>query len=654
MLRLPLHRRVLLPTLLALAACAGSSSDSEDDDESFVVKTTKQGVASTTPIHLAGKWLAYLASEASTGAGGTDFNGDLDTSDAIAIRVNTKNGKQTPLNVAVESMAFVGPVLFMAVNEADDGFDWSGDTVLDDRVLLYNEPGDPAVTWLPGALLHPTAARPMVAVGDRLFFVADTPPTVLGDTDLFMTKVTSPPTAPVRVTTGIVDPVNNDGVSVEILDEDDGIVFLTMNEAVDGELNGDGEAFDTTVLAILDGTADGTEVISTGLSVESAADVSALSTGSDWIVAFLVDETDQGTSLNDRGLFDPAWEVPSCLVGLPDLDLTDNVLHWLLYSDFVAGGSVVNTGLVGTPTAGEYVYIHPDEFVGVVSLEDDHGLTACDLNADGDDLDQVFRWVDASDPTADPLPVTDSTKLLALAATIPGAADSTGGVVVVSNLWAVLVDEAAEGNDDHDGDGDDGNNVLLIATHNPSNLGQTWNFDHGTTNPGPVSVTWMADDTRNDDRFLAALSETLAQQDFNGDGDMLDSVPTFPEKVPGSSPPRLAFPGVGFAVDPTNAGIVVAKNTAFYRLSEADEGATDINDDGDANDFLLNRVGLGGGFPVNMGILNNQDTPAGVFALSGVQAGAYIAQETLIGATGKDINGDGDAMDFVVRYFRIE
>lgn len=642
---------------LSVALLTGCTSGDDDDINTvFELKNTKDGVPGTTPLLADGNLLAYLASEASTGKGGTDLNGDGDTIDAVAVRVNTLSNNRHNLGVATQSMAFLNRTLFLVVSEdatVGDNKDWNGDADKDDTVLLYVESSATTPTFL--AELDGAAATPMAVVAGRLLFAGATAPASEFRTNLWSTTVASlgaAPEAPVAVTSTIDDP-NDDGVSLSIWAVEDGMAFLTMDETVDGDLNGDADALDTAVLALIDAGDAAAQVTSVGIAVDPAGSVSALQDGGDWTVAFLADEAGEGVNLNDPALFDPSWQPANCS-GLGDTDTTDHVLHWLLYSDFVATGSVVNTGLVGSVAATEFVYALKSgggsNFVGVVSLESDEGSgSGCDLNGDGDFVDRIFRWVDATDPDAAPLPVTDEDKLLAIADGVPGdGGDSTGGVIAMDRVWVILVDEAADGRD-HDGNA--GQDNLLIAVHAPSNVAQLWNFDHGTESPGPVSVSWMARNPRDPNAFVAALTEDVLGFDLNDDGDLADSVPTFPERESGVV---LKFPGFGIAVDADDAGIASANGVGFYRVSEAAEDSSDLNGDGDTNDFLLQRIGLTtNDLPTFMGSLNGLSRPAVSVAPSGpVLFGALLFQENQVGGTGQDLNGDGDAKDFVVRYFR--
>jgi hypothetical protein len=294
--------------------------------------------------------------------------------------------------------------------------------------------------------------------------------------------------------------------------------------------------------------------------------------------------------------------------------------------------------------------------VGCASLEADEGKSGgCDLNGDGDTSDIIFRWIAATNPAGSVLPETDPSKLMALVTTVPGAAgDSTGGVLALGNLWVLLVDEAADGRD-HDEDPETDNN--LIGAKDPSLVGQAWNFFHSPSDAVPagvpVGVTWMTTDIQTNNRNLMAIEESVTGIDQNDDGDLLDSFPTFPKVQSGSV---LTFPGIALAVSSTNAGIVTAAGVGYFRVSEAAHGGTDFNADGDATDFTLRRVVLTTSEPsVHMGTLNSLARPAVQFdSESAPKFGVMLFQESMQGLSGTDINNDGDANDFVPRYFLID
>ncbi len=635
-----------LALLSTLTACGGGGDDKIDY---FALRTPPHSVAPASKILTSGKWLVYLASEANHTPSGTDMNGDGDLIDDVAVRIDTFTNKRTELNTAVEDMALLNGTLLLVVSESKDGKDWNTDGDSGDRVLLYLRPADTTPKFLRN--LDTTSATVLMALEGQAFFTAPAAPIVAGDTNLFATTVLSQgavPTTPTRVTTTVA--ADGDGASVRILAESEEVLFLAMDENLDGDLNGDADGTDTSILAVLDGSSVGASIEGTGLALGPIPSLKAGKVGSDRVVAFLVNEAAQGANLNSMTLFAGTWRLPSCPnLSDGDTDTDDDVLHWLLMADFEAGGAIQNTGLVGT--AGEPLHVHPDGFVACASLEADEGLGAgCDMNGDGDEDDRIFRWIPAVDPLNPPLPEVDPTRLMALVTSVPGAVgDSTGGVLVAGNLWVVLVDEAADGRDH---DGDPGTDNHLVGAKNPGLVGQAWNFIHSGA-AVPVGVTWMATDIQTPNRNLMAIQESVLGLDQNADGDMTDSIPTFPKVQSGSS---LTFPGIGLAVSDTNAGIVTAAGVGFFRISEADEGATDFNNDGDTNDYILSRVGVTVQEPlVHMATLNNLDMPAVIFdSVKAPKFGVILFQESMQGPSGKDVNKDGDANDFVPRYFRID
>lgn len=654
-------RRCLALIPLLVFSCA--PLEEEGGSQDYPIQSTGDAVSPGTSLLGDGVWLAYLASEALSG--NQDRNGDLDESDQVAVLVNTSSGDRTDLAVACESMAFLNGTLFLVVSEEDDGRDWNLDVDTEDRVLLYVDNSSSTPT-----IYHELVAgdpTPMAVVGQRLLFSTDTVSLDEFETNLMWTVVPNsggvPDEQPLAVHSRIDDPPNDDwpGTKLSIWKVVEGLAFLTMDESENGNMNNDSDTSDGAVLALWDGGSPSepvAEVTTTGLAVDTDGQVDALpsSDTTDWTVAFLVDEADQGENLNVS-----EWQPQNCL-DLDDEDQDDQVLHWCLYSDLIDGAQlgeeeprVVNTGLVGGGDSSEFVYVMESgsrRFVGCVSLESDQGVqNGCDLNNDLDKDDRVFRWIEATDPATIYFPEADHSKLHAVADSVPGyGGDSTGGVVALKDLWVILVDEQADGQSDHDGNSVEFSNV--IAAHNPANAGQTWNFNHGSTAPGPVSVTWLARNPRSRSSFRAAISETVLGTDLNGDGDHDDSVPTFPELLSGNT---LSFPGAGVACDLDNAGIVSAAGLGFFRLAEAEDGNEDYNGDGDENDALLIRFSMGGGdTPTVVKSLNTLSGPAVQFSAEGtIRFGAFLFQENQEGASGLDLNKDGDVSDYIVHYFPI-
>lgn len=611
-----------------LFGCSGSGSDSA----AFTLRNTTQSIAGSETPELSGVLMAFLADEATFGVGGTDLNGDADVIDSIAVVVNTSNLVETDLGVAALELEWVGDDLFLIVNEALDGRNWDANPALTSNVLLH---------WMQGMALPqlvatvPATLLPrMVATSTRLYYHNATTPVGAFNSNLFFVDAAAP-TVPVPVTTQDATAE----LTVQILGVEGGLLSCSLDETVEGrDLNNDADMTDTSVLALLDATDVAGILRNVALAVPAASPVRALSVGAnDWTVAFLVDEADQGaTNFNDPVLFAASWKPAQC-VGFEDADTLDAVLHYLNFALWDMNPGVnppVNTGLVGD---GRVLAIPGTAgFVGTLSLESDEGT--CDLNGDGDTTDRIFRYVQASTPT---LPPGAQANMHAVAHMVPGG---TAGVVELDTAFVVLVDEAADG-EDHDGDA--GNDFDLLAWVEPSdaNLEVAYRFNHAPSGPAIFfGATWM-DDLFGRTRMMAAISEDVSG-DLNGDLDVLDSVPTFPDFVPG---PRLNFSGATIAVDPTNPGQVLVEGVTYFRVSEAAD-QRDWNGDSDITDTVLIRLFESVGSPEFVSVLNNLPRDAVNFAPTETapNAGVFVAQESM---AGEDFNGDGDMGDFVLRYF---
>ena len=226
----------------ASAFLAGCSSDDEESNDSFVLRSTGQAISTATSELLGdGDWLAYLVSEAAQGVGGTDFNGDGDTNDGIAVRVNTASRSVLTLNVAATQLAFARRTLFMSVDEAEDGRDWTRDGDMLDTAILYVTPTQTEPTLLDEAAPN----SELIAIGGTVVYAAAEAPTVSMESNLRASVVATTgaePGMPEMVLTG-ADP-NNDGISFAVQGSDGDIVFLEADETVDGDLNGDGDALE--------------------------------------------------------------------------------------------------------------------------------------------------------------------------------------------------------------------------------------------------------------------------------------------------------------------------------------------------------------------------------------------------------------------------
>ncbi len=626
---------VTIPLLAAMfAGCSAKGST----DESFVLHNTSVAAAGTTRIVVSGKNLAFLASEGSTGAGGTDFNGDGDKIDSIAVAVDINTHVQSVLDVAALDLAWIGDELYLVVDEALDGHDWNGDTLQDDVVLLHWSKTAAALAYVDD--LASSNLPQFVAVGTNLFYTAAVTPSGATLSNLRTIAAATP-----LVSAGVATQDLVGELTVEILAQDEGLVFLGLDEGDNArDLNNDTDTTDSHVLALLDGTA-GTNVIrNVELAVPSSSGpfrAKKLS-AHDWDVGFLVSESAQdNTNLNNPALFDSAWQATQC-AGHADADTSDDVLHFLIFAAWDANPVTAaprNTGLA----AKDKIAI-ANGFIAAICAESDEGT--CDLNQDGDTGDEVVRWTQIVSAPSAILPLNTAANLHALF-------DCPGGTHGLAELDNAFIACVSESEDDVDIDGDTLKTKNLVGWLSPSNTAHAWDFTPGTALTF-AGATWMRE-THDRARLNVAFPESVAGVNINAhtpavpgeDTDTNDSVPTFPDL----SGTTLAYPGVAIALSPSNAGMIIGKNVAFYRVSEAAD-SRDWNNDSDETDFILFRTSLSNGTSGAMGVLNDFTRLAVEFDENGTPTGAaFLADESLQGA-GSDLDGDGDTNDNVVRYFR--
>ena len=164
-------RTLLLALPLALAACI----EQEDAPLLFQARSARVSSGASTPILVRERQLAFLADELTTGAGGTDMNGDGDKLDRIAMVADMVNGSEVRLDVAARELALAGNSLYMVVDEVEDNTDWNTDTDALDLVLLRVATGSPSagsVAFV--AELRRTAQGPALVATDneKVFYCA--------------------------------------------------------------------------------------------------------------------------------------------------------------------------------------------------------------------------------------------------------------------------------------------------------------------------------------------------------------------------------------------------------------------------------------------------------------------------------------------------
>ncbi len=651
--------RLLLFAALSAPLVVACGSSSSGDSASFIVRTASNAIDATSEIVVAGGWMVYLGDEGTSGSGGagsTDLNGDGDTADDVAVAVNLFSLVETPLRAAIGA-AVVGDEIYLLVDESVDGappgMDWDGDGTPNDIVLLHWSAAADVVTYVdtiaPIVAGAPKALLPVA--GERLYYNSSAALVGPDDTSLrFVDK--DDPLVPVVVTNA----AGGGQLQPFLIDEVEGLVFLFLDEAApppspgDGgtDYNFDGDSSDRFVLALLDGTDEMATIANVELALPDADAPFDARAGTDtWLVGFLVSEVGQGlggTNFNDPALFvNPP--IPPVCAAMPDLDVDDDVLHFLDYATFLTGTPPVNTGLVGTDRV-----VVVDSYVATISLEADAN---CNLNQDADGgtgSDAVVRWVEAVDPVDAPnLP----NQLRALS-DVPGGSH---GLSSLGDRFIIVVDEAADGNNI---DGKPFNNTLVGFLTPADGFLADWTFAHPTTNPGTgipgepyVGANWLAPE-EEDGRLGMVYQEEVPLQSINvdlfcdlvmKDIDANDSLPIWADFEFG---PILDFDGQGYALLESDPGVTQARFFAFYRVSEMLDGDQDYNNDGDTNDVILFRNPQTQCGTVAMGTSSVLPPPNPAIITDGDRGGVFISDEALAGV---DLNGDGDLSDLVPRYF---
>ncbi|MBM3989827.1 MAG: hypothetical protein FJ298_02350 [Planctomycetes bacterium] len=642
-------RTLVLVLPFALSACI------EQADLPLLFKPSSASVAcgATTPIRVRERQLAFLADELTTGAGGTDMNGDGDRLDRIAVIVDMVNGSEVRLDVAARELAFAGNNLYLVVDEVEDSSDYNADSDALDLVLMRVASGSPS----PGGVsfvaeLRRTAHGPAMVATDneKLFYcaAAGATPLAAGETGISVITLTGgAPNLPVRV---LHDDAFTMLAAPELLGSDGNVLFVGLDESDEGrDLNADTDMLDDHVLALAN-AALGTPKIKSTLKAMADHDSplrAAPGIGGETIVAFLVDEASQGsTSLNNYAGAFANWRPAHCTSN--DTDATDEVLHYVWLSSFLAGTTQpVNTALAGeervlVASNGTAAFV-----ASIVPESDDGNCATVGLNNDGDTGDDVLRWLKVEAQLGSSGVFTAATGLVALA-DVPGG---TEGATDFNGRWIVVIDEAADGRS-WDGEvSNPANNVEeLVAWLDPADGNSAqWISDHS---PAPGfqcgGSSWMGE-LEDRARVGVGFQESVFGAPINGrDNDTLDSVPTFSRFDP-TDANDFDFPGPAVAVDADNVGLVISNNIAYYRVDEAADNF-DWNGDGDKLDRVLFRTTVST-LADSYYLSPSSDVPGPVVVADSANvAAAFLAEES---AARVDLNGDGDKNDFVVRWMRV-
>ncbi len=233
------------------------------------------------------------------------------------------------------------------------------------------------------------------------------------------------------------------------------------------------------------------------------------------------------------------------------------------------------------------------------------GQGATDFNGDGDATDFVVHVLN---------PATGLSANTGLA--------SGGFVVAAGSRVAFPVSEAMHGGTDFNGDGDTGDSVVHV-------------FDPATGITLGTGLAFASNLRAVGDRVVFLVSESdQGGTDLNGDGDSFDPVLHGFDPVAGTS---------------ANSGLAGLFATAVggrvaIDVHEGLQGGTDLNGDGDSTDTVVHVFD-----PVTGMVANSGLAWAGGFFVAVGDAVALEVSEADQGAT--DLNGDADSADSVAHFF---
>ena len=420
------------------------------------------------------------------------------------------------------------------------------------------------------------------------------------------------------------------------------IVFEVYEGSEGADFNGDGDQLDQ-VLHLLDTTTG--DITNLGVAVPYSRWEFRGSS-----ISYLLTESYVQLDLNGDG------------------DKIDTIAH--VY-DIGATTPVIDLGLAVAMSLGPLN--ETGRFSGLLVAEAATGPVGTDMNDDGDANDIVMHVFDKTTPTVPPI------NLELAAGSIDGSNDQWQG-----DHLAFSVSEGSQG--DHNDDGDTYDSFVYLydaATGVKTQVGEggraafTGNLlafrvreqpggtdlnDDGDMVDRVVHVYDLATGTLSNTRLAAATSPELGvvagrvavvvseayqgATDLNGDGDHSDYVP------------HVFDPATGVAA---NTGVALPWDIAFEEVDlwafsqdqwvipvwEAEQGATDLNRDGDASDVVIHVYDSGNGKLSNLRLASSWYVPR--FPEAAFLP--FFVKETDQGQGGTDFNGDGDTDDSILHVF---
>lgn len=435
---------------------------------------------------------------------------------------------------------------------------------------------------------------------------------------------------------------------------DDGWLAFGVWELANGagDLNGDGDPFDVVLhVRTLGAGATTTNVAVAIAPLSPFAEWAAFATNGSAFV-FPLAEAAHGADINlDGDVFDLIAQMY-----VPATGVRTNLGLALMWPPYFFPGR----------TTGSFLPLHVDEF----------GSAGADRNGDGDVLDIVLAVVDVA--TGVVINVGRSVDYGAV-----GDDADTAVYIGGSYVWFETA-EAAEGFDlNGDGDAIDrnvrqvydvGSGALIsighamrgadeILTAGATGLAASSEVELGDRNAdgdardfvvtrfdastGLLVNYGLALSTSPDHRVGAQAVVRVSEADQggvtrNGDVDALDAVVAYFDTNTG------AVVNTGRAAHPT-AAVSASLAVVAFLASEADDGGTDFNGDGDTNDLVVQDASVASGAILNTGFA----VPVGSYADAADRPMTLAANRIWVIVSeaaqhGMDLNGDGDALDRVL------
>lgn len=438
-----------------------------------------------------------------------------------------------------------------------------------------------------------------------------------------------------NASTGII---TNTGLSVNTQIKfiaDGNFVAFVVRESEEGntDLNGDADAFDL-VLHMFNAT--------TGTTTNTGLAVNNLQMDNN-IAAFVVSETAQGVDLTgDADTFDNVLHLLDATTGtitnllnerVDKILLKDNLLAMTLrenvgsnvdlnsdgdFGDFVLHIRDLTAGTTtNTEVDAQFLDVRiQGNLVTVLVLETRQGNTS--LNGDADTADRVLHVFDTNTGT------TTNTGFAGIS--------SFGSVVTVGDdVVAFLVREDFQGIDlNGSGTVDPGVQTVHVYDTNTgttTNLGLRSSVINANNPLGFSGLAVLGD-------VVVFRVQEFSVGDLNGDSDTGDLVLHLYDTTTST----ITNVGLNIVDAFANEGNLVA-----FRVSEASQGDTDLNADGDATDNVLHLLDTTTGTTTNLGVAIIEN-----FLTNGESVAFNIPEG---GQGNSDFNGDGDFSDFFLTAF---